>query len=401
MVFTSNLFPGGPILVGKERFKNSKAIQAIIVNNKISNVCPGGGNGDGGYSDSDDICSALAEVYQLPSKDLVLPSSTGIIGWRLPVPSIKQAMPKLLETQQSTSILPAALGIMTTDRYPKVRRYDSKSSNKWSIVGIAKGAGMIEPNMATMLTYILTDLHIPKERLQSMLQKASSLTFNCISVDGDQSTSDTVVILSSESVKPSSEEEIQEFEKGLYRVCKELSEDIVRNGEGTQHVIKVKVKGIENTFLGRKIGKSIINSSLVKCAIAGCDPNVGRIIAAIGSCVGNTISDLKQLGIKSTTDFNLLNMKTMSIALGGIEIFKNGAFALDPTREEQLSDYMLDCRLYPNELPEHDRTYPTHQKSVDISVNFFEEGTVSHHEIEVIGSDLTKEYVDINADYRS
>lgn len=140
-VFTSNRFPGGPILVGKDRVKESPAIQSIIVNNKISNVCPGGID-DRGYGDSDSICAAVAQALQLPSKTAVIPSSTGIIGWKLPVQAITNAIPQLLQTLQKDSVLPAALGITTTDRYPKVRSYRSKDGS-WSIVGIAKGAGMI------------------------------------------------------------------------------------------------------------------------------------------------------------------------------------------------------------------------------------------------------------------
>jgi glutamate N-acetyltransferase / amino-acid N-acetyltransferase len=140
-VFTANKFPGGPVLVGKDRLKDSQTLQAIVVNNKISNVCPGG-IGDRGYADSDSICEAIATALQLPSKTTVFPSSTGIIGWRLPIEAMKQAIPALLQTRQSECILPAALGIMTTDRYPKVRSYYSRNGN-WSIVAIAKGAGMI------------------------------------------------------------------------------------------------------------------------------------------------------------------------------------------------------------------------------------------------------------------
>lgn len=139
-VFTSNRFPGGPVLVGKDRLKDSKEISAIVINNKISNVCPGG-LGDRGYSDSDSICQFVASNLGLSSKSAVFPSSTGIIGWRLPVDAIQRAVPSLLQTIQKKSVLPAALGIMTTDRYPKVRSYRSKQG--WSIVGIAKGAGMI------------------------------------------------------------------------------------------------------------------------------------------------------------------------------------------------------------------------------------------------------------------
>lgn len=192
-MFTSNKVPGGPVVVGKERMKSAKYLQAVIVNNKISNVSPSNVT-DRGAGDSERLCTGLARQLGLPSKDYVFPSSTGIIGWRLPVDAIEANLPGAITTLQSSSMLPAALGITTTDRYAKMRRYDAKSG-KWSIVGIAKGAGMIEPNMATMLSYIVTDLAISRKNLQIYLQSTVSATYNTISVDGDQSTSDTGIYL--------------------------------------------------------------------------------------------------------------------------------------------------------------------------------------------------------------
>lgn len=188
-MFTSNKVPGGPVVVGRERMKSAKYLQAVIVNNKISNVSPSNVT-DRGAGDSERLCAGLARQLSLPSKDYVFPSSTGIIGWRLPVDAMEANLSGAITSLQSASMLPAALGITTTDRYPKMRRYDAKSG-KWSIVGIAKGAGMIEPNMATMLSYIVTDLAIPRDTLQSYLQRTVGATYNTISVDGDQSTSDT------------------------------------------------------------------------------------------------------------------------------------------------------------------------------------------------------------------
>ena len=193
-MFTSNKVPGGPVVVGKNRMKSAKYLQAVIVNNKISNVSPSNVT-DRGAGDSERLCAGLARQLGLPSNEYVFPSSTGIIGWRLPVDAIESNLAGAITALQSTSMLPAALGITTTDRYPKMRRYDSKSG-KWSIVGIAKGAGMIEPNMATMLSYIVTDLAIPRQTLQAYLQTTVSATYNTISVDGDQSTSDTGIYTS-------------------------------------------------------------------------------------------------------------------------------------------------------------------------------------------------------------
>lgn len=388
-MFTSNAFPGGPILVGKERMAGSTHLQSILINNKISNVCPNGVS-DRGYGDSDLLCSNLADELKLNNgKHGVFPSSTGIIGWRLPVKSMQAQLPKLIQSLQKESIYPAACGIMTTDRYPKVRSY--RSSKGWSIVGIAKGAGMIEPNMATMLSYLLTDLNIPRSDLQEILKEAVHQSYNTISVDSDQSTSDTVCLVSSKQTPPADSNTKQEFLVALKQLCKQLSEDIVRNGEGTQHVIKVKLHNFpsDKKALGLLIGKEIVNSNLVKCAISGNDPNVGRIVAAIGSLIGAYPQE-------STG----LNWKDLSLSLGGVQIFEKNGFQLDPTKEEQLYEYLKHCQLYPSTVTEHDRNYPYHSRSVELDV-FFPQTTQPHEVIEVIGSDLTKEYVEINADYRS
>lgn len=177
----------------------------------------------------------------------------------------------------------------------------------------------------------------------------------------------------------------------MNEVCRNLAEDIVRNGEGTQHVIKVSVTGAPNTIFARDLGRFVTNGNLVKCAIAGCDPNVGRIVGSIGSFLS------KLPAAESSTDYT----KDMIVKMGGIIIFEKGSFSLNPDKEKKLSDYMFDCQLYPSDSLEHDRNYPTHEKSVDIEIILnYSEGKATGSAI-VIGSDLTKEYVEVNADYRS
>ena len=383
-MFTSNQFPGGPIIVGKKRIATSNVLQAIVINNKISNVCPGSGVSDRGVGDSDEICSSVAEYMQLESKNLVIPSSTGIIGWRLPVSAIKNAIPDTAMSMQAESALPAAMGITTTDRYPKIRSYVSKRGVPWSVVGIAKGAGMIEPNMATMLCYIMTDLDVKRNHLQEHLEIAVSKSFNTISVDGDQSTSDTILALSS-NVHACYDS--KEFQDALNEVCCGLAEDIVRNGEGTQHVIKVAVKGAPSDSFAKELGRFVVNSNLVKCAIYGCDPNVGRIVGAIGSFLGKF-----EDGSKYT--------RGLSVDINDQNIFADGAFSLNPTLEKILSDSMVKAQLYSDDIPEIDRNYPPHDKTVNINIALdYDSSNVG--KCTVIGSDLTKDYVEVNADYRS
>jgi glutamate N-acetyltransferase/amino-acid N-acetyltransferase len=194
----------------------------------------------------------------------------------------------------------------------------------------------------------------------------------------------TVLLLSSEVVSSTNDDDEKEFTEALKQVCVHLAEDIVRNGEGTQHVVKIKVTGAPSNIFARDLGRFVSNSNLVKCAIAGCDPNVGRIVGAIGSYLG-TVSNGKDL------------TNGLYVKLGGVDIFRDGAFQLDPAKEKVLSDYLFDAQLFPSESLEHDRNYPTHFKNVDIEI-IMKGGSGS---CTVIGSDLTKEYVEVNADYRS
>src|SRR6185369_6652831 len=186
-VFTRNAFPGAPIIVGRQRL-GEPTLGAVVVNNKVSNVCA-----PDGVAAAERVCAAVAGGLGLEARQ-VLPSSTGVIGWRLPVEAMVAALPGALSTLARGSVLPAAQGIMTTDLYPKVRRAQVGGG---SIVGFAKGAGMVEPNMATMLVYLLTDLVVPREALRAALRRAVNRSFNLITVDSDTSTSDTVVALSS------------------------------------------------------------------------------------------------------------------------------------------------------------------------------------------------------------
>lgn len=332
-MFTKNAFPGAPIIVGRKRVAGSDVkLQACLVNNKISNVCA-----PGGVEASERLCAEAAKHLGLPSASYILPSSTGVIGWKLPVDSMSAALPSIIPTLQRDSILPAAKGIMTTDLFPKARSRTLKNGGR--VVGIAKGAGMIEPNLATMLVFILTDVAVPKEALRRSLKAAVDRSFNALSIDSDTSTSDTVVALSS-SKFPLESESQSEFDAALSQVCLELSEDIVRNGEGVQHVIRCLVKGAgssaDSLDIARMVGKSIVNSPLFKCAVAGNDPNVGRLVAAIGKAVGAN---------KATADGKLDVSKT-TLKMGGIEIFREGKFALSPETEKKLVAHMKEAQLW-------------------------------------------------------
>ncbi len=375
-MFTKNSFPGAPILVGRKRLAEP-TLGAVIINNKISNVCA-----PDGVAASETVCAATATALGL-TPGQILPSSTGVIGWSLPVAAMVGAVPAAVTTLQAGSILPAAEGICTTDLYPKIRRVDLAGG---SIVGIAKGAGMIEPNLATMLVYILTDLDVSREDLRTALKDAVDASFNAMSIDSDTSTSDTIVALSSAAVPCP---DLAAFRAGLAQVCRDLTEDVVRNGEGVHHVLRVRVTGAPTAGNARSIGKSIVNSPLFQCAIAGNDPNVGRLIAAIG----------KHAGAEGIA----LDPARTRLTMGGIEIFAGGAFRLDPVKEKALIAHMKAAELYASVPPADGLTFrppvswPPHERSVEITVEL----GMGPGEALVLGADRTHEYISENADYRS
>jgi glutamate N-acetyltransferase/amino-acid N-acetyltransferase len=375
-MFTRNAFPGAPVLVGRSRL-DEPALGAIVVNNKISNVCA-----PHGVETAERICAEVGRALGIDPKQ-VLPSSTGVIGWQLPSDAIRRNVPTAQAALQSQSILPAAEGICTTDLYPKVRR---ASVGQGSIVGIAKGAGMIEPNLATMLVYILTDLDVTREELRSALREAVDQSFNCMSIDSDTSTSDTVAALSSCRVACP---DLAAFRAGLAQVCRDLTEDVVRNGEGVHHVMRVSVSGAPSAELARAIGKSVVNSPLFQCAVAGNDPNVGRLVCAIGKYVGAAAPEL--------------DLAHTRLTMGGVEIMKGGVFCLNPEKERQLVAHLKGAELYASVPPADGLTfrppvsYPPHERSVEIGIEL----GLGRAEAVVLGADRTHEYISENADYRS
>ena len=372
-VFTRNAFPGAPVKIGRKRL-DAPALGAVVVNNKISNVCAKGG----GVADSEALCAAVADALDLEGGGAaVLPSSTGVIGWRLPVEPMLSAIPDAVAALQQRCALPAAEGIMTTDLYPKCVSATLPSCGA-RVVGFAKGAGMIEPNMATMLGFVLTDASVPRAELRAALADVVEGTFNSISVDGDQSTSDTVAVLSSGRVGGS---DAGEFRAALHDVCAALAEGVVRNGEGCNHLLRVRVTGACDAHTAREVGKAVVNGNLFKCAVSGNDPNVGRIAGAVGDCIGNRGGTLVP--------------EDCTISMGGIVLMQDGEFNLDGAVEEQLVAYMAAA-----EQKTAGGTYPDywpHSRAVEIDIDLGQ-GSAS---AVVLGSDLTDEYVRINGDYRS
>jgi glutamate N-acetyltransferase/amino-acid N-acetyltransferase len=270
-VFTRNHFPGAPIILGRETIRAGR-LRAIVANSKRSNVATGP---QGLESARRMAAAAAAEIETTP--DRVLVSSTGVIGVQLPIGIIERGLVGIAADLQSDPIV-GAEGIMTTDTHPKAL---SMRVGDATITWVAKGSGMIEPNMATMLAYIFTDAAFDSATLDRMLREAVRVSFNMLSVDGDTSTSDTCAILANGLAGAVPE---RDFVEALTAGCIRMTEILARDGEGAQHLIRATVRHAASEGDARRIAKSLINSPLVKTMVHGADPNVGRLLMAVGKC---------------------------------------------------------------------------------------------------------------------
>jgi glutamate N-acetyltransferase / amino-acid N-acetyltransferase len=270
-VFTRNHVPGAPIVVGREVIRDGR-LRAIVVNSKVSNV----GTGEEGILNARRMGEAAARELGIPPSE-VLMSSTGVIGKRLPIEKIEAGV-QGMSADLTDDPLVGALGIMTTDTHPKAI---SCSVGGATITWVAKGAGMIEPNMATMLVYVFTDAAFDAPALDRMLRDAVDVSFNMLSVDTDTSTSDTCVLLANGLAGEVSE---AEFYEALRAGCIRMTEILARDGEGATKLLRAHVEGAADREEARRIAKSLINSPLIKTMAFGADPNVGRVLMAVGKC---------------------------------------------------------------------------------------------------------------------
>lgn len=315
-VFTKNTFKAAPVLIDAERVKKGMA-QAIITNSGCANAA----TGKEGYSDAMEISAALTKQLKIKEEHVLL-CSTGVIGTRLPVKKIESGIGKLVAGLNEFGIEDAEEAMMTTDKYPKIAiRRGIVGAKDITICGIAKGAGMIEPNMATLLTYVMTDALIDAKALNTVFRQAIDSTFNTISVDGCMSTNDTAIILANglagNNPLEKAQARLQRFRDMLSDVLMELACAVVKDGEGATKFISVMVEGAKSRSDARKIAYSIANSNLVKTAFFGEDPNWGRIIAALGSSgvplekekVILSIGDLQVFSQDTPADISLNKLK--------------------------------------------------------------------------------------------
>ena len=275
-VFTRNHFPGAPIILGRETIRSGR-LRAIIANSKVSNVA----TGTQGVENARRMAAAAAAEVGTTA-DRVLVSSTGVIGVPLPIEKIVHGVVGMTAELQGDPMV-GAEGIMTTDTHPKAL---SASVGGATITWVAKGSGMIEPNMATMLAYIFTDAAFDAPTLDRLLRAAVAPSFNALSVDTDTSTSDTCAIMANGLAGPVEE---SAFAEVLRAGCVRMTEILARDGEGATRMIRVEVRGALNDAEAHVVAKSIVNSPLVKTMVHGADPNVGRLLMAVGKCFDCTI----------------------------------------------------------------------------------------------------------------
>ncbi|MDO4434215.1 MAG: bifunctional glutamate N-acetyltransferase/amino-acid acetyltransferase ArgJ [Alysiella sp.] len=356
-VFTQNRFCAAPVHIARKHLFDAGGVRALIINTGNANA----GTGAKGREHALQMCQATAEQLNcLPNQ--VMPFSTGVILEPLPIEKITAALPHI----QASNWAEAAHAIMTTDTVPKAAHRSGQIGNHHmvKVTGIAKGAGMICPNMATMLGFIATDACIAQPVLQQMTEEIVNATFNCITVDGDTSTNDSFVIIATgrcgqNEIDNLADPRYTQVKQLLLETALELAQAIVRDGEGASKFITIRVMHANSREDARKVAYAIAHSPLVKTAFSASDPNLGRILAAIGYSGAN------------------IEIDALKLYLGNVLVAEKGGRAESYTEEQGQAVMQQD--------------------EIDVLIDL----RTGEHEITIYTCDLTQEYVSINADYRS
>jgi len=353
-VFTRSLTASAPVLAGREALKHGKA-RVLVVNSGNSNAF----TGKAGVASVERVQAAACNEAACKPEEFFM-ASTGVIGEILPDDKITAALGELFAHANADAWEQAAKSIMTTDTYPKMAtRSGTIGGKKFTLNGFAKGSGMIAPDMATMLSFLFTDANVPQPKLQALLASVNDKTFNAITVDGDTSTSDTLLLFATGKAGNDANADLAEFEKALYEVLHELALHVVKDGEGAEKLVTIKITGAQSEKAARTIGMSIANSPLVKTALAASDANWGRIVMAVGK--SGEAADRDRL----------------AITIGGVSVAKDGM--VDPSYKEASVVPHMEGRDI--------------QISVDVGVG--------QAEATVYTCDLTHRYIDINGSYRT
>ena len=359
-VFTQNAFCAAPVLLCKEHLKNTSGIRALIVNTGCANA----GTGEDGLLKAKESCEAVSELLSIKPEQ-VLPFSTGVILESLPIDKIKNGLPDTIKNLDPTHWIDAAEAIMTTDIAPKAASRKIKIQDKEVVIsGVSKGSGMIHPNMATMLSFIATDASINQILLDKLLKEVTEESFNCITVDGDTSTNDSFILIATgkaEHIEINQEDQsYKALRDAIREVAIELAQAIVRDGEGATKFITIQVESGRDDAECRKVGFAIAHSPLIKTAFFASDPNLGRILAAIGYA-----------------DVDSLDITKIQLFLGNVLVAEKGGRASSYS-EAQGQEVMKHPEI-----------------SMRILLNR------GHAKATIWTCDFSYDYVKINADYRT
>jgi glutamate N-acetyltransferase/amino-acid N-acetyltransferase len=355
-VFTQSHFCAAPVKLCRQHLAQKPGARFLLINSGNANAA----TGEAGLETALLCCQAVADAAGVCA-DEVLPFSTGVIAEQLPSEPILRAVPGLVEALDANGWLAAAEAIMTTDTLPKAVSVQLSVENKpVTITGIAKGSGMIKPNMATMLTYITTDAGIPQQQLTAMLDSLVACSFNSITVDGDTSTNDSCVLVATGASGVEIENGDSEFHGALQRVFEELAQAVIRDAEGATKFVEISVEGAASTTDARSLAFTIAESPLVKTALFASDPNWGRFIMAIGR-----------------SPLSRIDTDRVDLFLGQVRLLHQGL--PDPDYRESLGQSEMA------------------REEISIRVNL----NLGDASARIWTSDLSYEYVKINAEYRS
>ncbi|MET3862358.1 glutamate N-acetyltransferase/amino-acid N-acetyltransferase [Dietzia sp. 2505] len=353
-VFTRSLFAGPSVVLSRENAAGGRA-RGVVVVAKNANVA----TGEQGMADAREVLERAAGAVGVAPEELLI-ASTGVIGRRYPMPILRSHLDGLADADFDADAVALASAMMTTDTHPKTARVEvtTTTGGTAQVVGIAKGVGMVEPDMATMIAVIFTDAAVEPGVLDTAFRGAVDGTFNCLSVDTDTSTSDTAIALASGAAGPVDQAELR---RALEAVCLDLTHQLARDGEGATKLLTVEVTGARDRDQAKRVAKAILNSPLVKTAVHGADPNWGRVAMAIGKCHEDTDIDPERV----------------RIVFGDLETYP--AFP-GQAELERLTEIMR-------------------AEEVTISVDLGVEGGAADGACTVYGCDLSREYISINADY--